>query len=358
VLLGKKAVRRDRIRVRSINGEPVPTYGDVTLHLRITDDAGETRERSLKLFAADLDGFDIILGFPWLWLDEPIPCWSKGIWSFLMRDSLIEVVLQEKFIQSLTLQSQVWIAMNDIIIRLTRKSSDDAPEEIQLGDDSSDLSLLATGTESLPAEYEPYRSIFSDEEARALPEHSQMDHAIDTTANPPYGPIYNLSADELAALRRYLDEQLKKGYIRPLKSPAGAPILFVPKKNSRLHLCVDYLGLNKATVKNQYPLPLILEILDRVSGSKIFSKLDLRDVYYRIRIRKGDEWKTAFRTRYGHFKYTVMPFGLTNAPATFQAHINSVLAGLINVCYIIYLDDILIYFPNKERHQHDVSQVL
>jgi hypothetical protein len=118
VLLGKKAVRRDRIRVKSINGEPVPTYGDVTLHLRITDNVSETRERSLKLFAADLDGFDIILGFPWLRLDEPIPCWSKGTWSFPMRDSLVEVVPQEKFIRSLTLQSRVWIATNDVITRL------------------------------------------------------------------------------------------------------------------------------------------------------------------------------------------------------------------------------------------------
>ena len=96
-------------------------------------------------------------------------------------------------------------------------------------------------------------------------------------------------------------------------SPAGAPILFVPKKDRGLCLCVDYKRLNKVTVKNRHPLPLISETLDRLIGAKVFTKLDLKDSYHRIRIRKGDEWKTAFCTQYGHFEYLVMPFGLTNA---------------------------------------------
>ena len=107
------------------------------------------------------------------------------------------------------------------------------------------------------------------------------------------------------------------GRIRRSDSPAGAPILFVPKADGTLRLCVDYRGLNKVTVKNRHPLPLLSEILDRLCRAKRFIKLDLRDVYYRILIRRGDEWKTTFRTRYGHFEYTVMPFSLTNASATF-----------------------------------------
>ena len=123
-------------------------------------------------------------------------------------------------------------------------------------------------------------------------------------------------------LRRYLQENLKKGFIRLSKSPAASPILFVPKKDGSLRLYVNYRGLNKVTVKNRYPLPLMGEILDRVNGASVFSKIDLKDAYYRIRIRPGDEWKTAFRTRYGHYEYLVMPFGLTNAPAAFQVYIN------------------------------------
>lgn len=138
----------------------------------------------------------------------------------------------------------------------------------------------------------------------------------------PFGPIYNLSETELEALREYLDENLKKGFIRPSESPAGAPILFVKKKDGSLRMCVDYRGINKITIKNRYPLPLIAELLDRLKSAKVFTKIDLRGAYNLLRIKAGEEWKTAFRTRYGHFEYLVMPFGLTNAPASFQHLMN------------------------------------
>ena len=110
---------------------------------------------------------------------------------------------------------------------------------------------------------------------------------------------------------------ISAGKIVPSKSPAGAPILFVPKKNGKLRLCVDYKELNNVTLKNKYPLPLMDPLREQVKGATIFTKFDLRDGYYLIRIRKGNEWKTAFRTQYGQFEYKVMPFGLCNAPATF-----------------------------------------
>jgi hypothetical protein len=134
----------------------------------------------------------------------------------------------------------------------------------------------------------------------------------------------------------------------------GAPILFVPKKDRGLRLCVDYRGLNKVTIKNQYPLPLINKTLDRLIGARIFTKLNLKDAYHRIRIREGHEWKTAFRTRYGHFEYLVMPFGLANAPATFQAYINTSLAGILDDFIIVYLDNILIYSKDPAQHQDHV----
>ena len=106
---------------------------------------------------------------------------------------------------------------------------------------------------------------------------------------PPQMPIYNLSQKELQILREYLDNALTKGWIRLSKSPSGAPILFVPKKDGSMRLYVDYRGLNKITTKNRYPLPLISELLERLSRAKIYSKLNLRDAYYRIRIREGNE---------------------------------------------------------------------
>jgi len=111
---------------------------------------------------------------------------------------------------------------------------------------------------------------------------------------------------------------LSQGKITHSQSPAGAPIFFVPKPDGHLRLCVDYRQLNKLMILDKYPLPLMSELRDRVAGATIFTKLDFKDGYHLIRIKKGDEWKTAFRTRYGQYKYKVMPFGLVNAPATFQ----------------------------------------
>ena len=161
--------------------------------------------------------------------------------------------------------------------------------------------------------------MFSANNAKKLAPHRDIDLAIklQSRKEPPYGPIYPLSQTELAALREFLEENLAKGFIRESKSPAGAPILFAPKKDGSLRLCVDYRGLNAITVKNRYPLPLITEIMDRVTGAQYFSKIDLKDAYYRLRIKAGDEWKTAFRTRYGHYEFMVVPIGLTNAPTTF-----------------------------------------
>ena len=111
-------------------------------------------------------------------------------------------------------------------------------------------------------------------------------------------------------------------------------------------------------MKNRHPLPLISETLDRLTGAKVFMKLNLKDAYHRIQIRKGDEWKTVFRTRYGHFEYLVMPFGLTNAPATFQTYINKLLTGLMDKFCVVYLDDILIYSDSQPEHLDHVKQVL
>src|SRR5438045_4956830 len=172
-----------------------------------------------------------------------------------------------------------------------------------------------------------FRDFFNIHNADWLAPHRVMDHAIDLKPNtePPYMHIYNMSPAELKALDNYLQEALAKGWIHKSQSPTGAPILFIPKKNGELCLCVDYHGLNAITIKNRYPLLLISELLDYLSGLVIFSKIDLRNAYHQIRICEGNEWKTTFQTRYGHFEYLVLPFGLTNAPATFQAYINHAL---------------------------------
>ena len=174
----------------------------------------------------------------------------------------------------------------------------------------------------------------------------------------PHGRIYNLSEVELSTLKVYIETNLDRGFIQRSSSPAAAPILFAKKKGGGLRLCVDYRALNSITIKNRYPLPLISEIIDRVRDAKIFTKLDLRDAYHLIHIREGDEYKTAFRTRYGQFEYRVMPFGLSNSPATFQAYIDDCLRPFLDDFTVCYLDVILIYSNTPEEHEEHVKKVL
>jgi hypothetical protein len=167
-----------------------------------------------------------------------------------------------------------------------------------------------------------------------------------------------MSLIELRALKDYLEENLSKGYIRASSSSAASPVLFARKPDRGIKFCVDYRALSDLTVKNRYPLPLIDESLQRLQGAKKFTRLDLRGYYNLIRIKEGDEWKTAFRTRYGLFQYLVMPFGLTNAPATGQQFINDILREYLDVFVVVYLDDILIYSQKEEDHVEHVTKVL
>ncbi|UTT89897.1 hypothetical protein NDA17_006194 [Ustilago hordei] len=181
---------------------------------------------------------------------------------------------------------------------------------------------------------------------------------IDRRRKPPQGPLYLKGPKEMSELRRYLDENLEKGFIKPSKSPARSPVLFVPKKDGGLRLCVDYRGLNEITVKNRAPLPLIEEQLFLLRKARIYTKLDLRAAYNLIRIAKGDEWKTAFGTQLGLYEYLVMPFGLANAPAHFQSFINDIFRDIIGVYVVVYLDDFLIFSDTEEVHVKHVTEVL
>ena len=214
--------------------------------------------------------------------------------------------------------------------------------------------------QQLPVPYHEYWHLFSKEKAHALPPNTDADLQIEIKDNEklPWGPIYALSQEEDAALKTYLQDMLSKGFIEPSNSEAGAPIFFVKKKSGELRPVVDYRKLNAITIKNRYPLPLIHELLSKFSSARIFTKLDLRGAYNLLRIKQGDEYKTAFRSRYGHYQYRVMPFGLCNAPAAFQEYINSVLRDLLDIFCVVYLDDILIFSENQEQHEHHVKLIL
>jgi len=214
--------------------------------------------------------------------------------------------------------------------------------------------------ETLPKPYWQYKELFEEKNAKMLAPRRTFDHAINLKegAEPPWGPIYPMSAYQLNELDKYLKKMMAEGKIANSESPYGAPILFVPKPDGSLRLCVDYTNLNKLTILNKYPLPLMDELRDRVAGAKVFTKLDLKDRYHLIRMRTGDEHKTAFRTRYGQYEYKVMPVGLVNAPATFQTMMNKILREFLDHGVVVYLDDILIFSENMDYHIKLVQKVL
>ncbi|KAF8752575.1 hypothetical protein RHS01_07519 [Rhizoctonia solani] len=163
---------------------------------------------------------------------------------------------------------------------------------------------------------------------------------------------------ESKALKQHIDKELATGKICPSTSSAGTLVMFVKKADGSLQLVVNYRKLNDVTHKNVYPLPRQDDLMAKLRRTKLFTKLDLCWGYNNIRIKEGDTWKTAFRTKYGLFEYLVMPFGLTNTPAAFQHFMNDLFCNLINITVVIYLDNILIFSEDPKDHPTHVREVL
>src|SRR6266478_7552257 len=223
---------------------------------------------------------------------------------------------------------------------------------------TSTLALDSMGR--IPVDYHEFHKVFSGTKANTLPPHQPYDLQIslEEGVKPFHGPIYSLSPPELTALREFLEEHTRNGFIRPTKSLWGALVLFVKKKDGSLRLCVDFHALNKVMEKDRYPLLLITDLLNAPGPARIYLKIDLKHAYHLVCIVEGDEPKMAFWTRYGSYEWRVIPFGLSNAPASFQRFINEVLGELMDICTVGYLDDILVYSDSLENHQDQVWEVL
>ncbi|KAL1914349.1 uncharacterized protein VTP21DRAFT_8988 [Calcarisporiella thermophila] len=205
-----------------------------------------------------------------------------------------------------------------------------------------------------------FKDVFPESLPAGLPPQRAVDHRIELIpgTEPPARAPYRMSQPELQELKRQIDELLEKEFIKPSTSPYGAPVIFAPKRDGTLRLCTDYRALNKATIKNRYPLPRIDDLLDQLHGAKYFTRIDLRQGYHQIRVASEDTHKTAFRTRYGSYEYLVLPFGLCNAPATFMRLMNETFAPFLDKCVLVYLDDILIYSKNYQEHLTHIRKVL
>ncbi|GAM88161.1 hypothetical protein ANO11243_061920 [Dothideomycetidae sp. 11243] len=317
------------------DGTPMgPNKGMITEELRnVTLTIGtHTENRTLDIVGMR---YDVVLGMDWLQEHNPDVDWKKGTLEFpKCNHGTQEARSASKVPNART----IWVRP------LVRALASTAEEK------------------TLPPEYQDFEELFREKEGKAaLPQHKPWDHEIpfeEGKSPTHYQGLIPLSKKEEDFLKEYIGKHLEKGFIRPSKSPIAHGVLFAPKKDGSLRPCIDYRKLNAITRKNRYPLPRIDELQDRLLHAKWFTAIDIRDAYYRIRMKEGEEWKTAFRTRWGLYEYLVMPFGLTNAPASFQELINDTLREYLDDFVSAYLDDILIFSKTYDEHVGHVRKVL
>jgi hypothetical protein len=323
----------------------------------------------LNFVEVPLKGCDAILGMTWLAKYNPQADWKDGTLSFshngkahrLQRSShsdstahLAPIQTPPNKIQLCSIQQVKRIIRHNkaecVILAYIQPNTDPSPTPTPTQPPDS-------ATQSLLTEF---RDVFPSQLPNRLPPRRDVDHRIELTQSSPptLRSVYRMSPAELDELKRQLDELIVGGFIRPSKSPFGAPVLFVKKKDKSLRMCVDYRDLNRITVKNRYALPRVDELFDRLKGAKYFSKVDLRSGYHQVRIHEEDIHKTAFRTRYGHYEFLVLPFGLTNAPATFMHLMQSLFGAQLDHFVIVFLDDILIFSKSLAEHKQHVRKVL
>ncbi|KAL0150076.1 hypothetical protein M9458_054735, partial [Cirrhinus mrigala] len=328
----RTTITSNKYQIHSITGELLSQRQvqrkceDITLQL------GLFHTENIQLLVLEGTTVDIILGRPWLVKHDPILSWGTG-----------EILRWGKG------------CFPNCFPDLPRPIQKPIPVCV-----TSVESPVANQSVKIPSIHSEFSDVFCPKRASQLPPHRPWDCAIDLVPDAPLpkGKIYPLSLPESKAMEEYIKEALSQGYIRPSTSPAASSFFFVSKKDGGLRPCIDYRAINRYTVKFRYPLPLVPAALEQLCTARIFTKLDLRSAYNLIRIREGDEWKTAFVTPTGHYEYLVMSYGLVNAPSVFQNFIHEVLQEFLHRFVIVYIDDILIYSRSEAEHRHHVVEVL
>ncbi|GJS74106.1 putative reverse transcriptase domain-containing protein [Tanacetum coccineum] len=306
----------------------------------------------IDLLPIELGSFDVIVEIDWMAEHRTkVVCYKKYIRVPYGNDILIiqgkrnEVKNESKLevISSIRTQGYIDKGCQVFLVQMMKKDETEASEK---------------RIEGVPV-VKDFPEVFPEELPR-LPLTRQVEFHIELipeaalVARAPY----RLAPAEMKELAKQLKELADKGFIRPISSSWGAPILFVKKKDGYFQMCIDYRKLNKLTVKNRYPLPRINELFNQLQGSSIYSKIDLRSGYHQLRVREEDIPKTTFRTRYEHYEFQVMTFGLTNAPAVFMDLMNRVCKPYLDKFVIMFIDDILIYSHNEKEHEEHLKTIL
>ena len=331
------------IRVFNVDGSR-NSAGDVTHAVNLTVDFLGHREE-LRAEVTNLGKNSLILSYTWLKKHNPLIDWGKGTVKFhrCPRSCLM---------------------LQDRAQRLASLNEEDEREALewihQVKVEAPAKKPIRTPEELVPPCYHSYLDIFSEKAASRFPLQKPWDHVIDLKGSFKLkkGRLIPLSPKEQKEVSEFIDKQLANGYICPSKSEQTSPMFFVPKKDGRKWMVQDYRYLNEHTVWNNYPLPLISQLVNKLKGSQYFTKIDLWWGYNNVRIKEGDEWKAVFVCHRGSYKPTVMFFGLCNSPAMFQTMMNKIFADMEDVI-VVYIDDIMIFTKGSlTEHQAKVKEVL
>ena len=367
--IAASAVQRLKISAKQkVAPDVVTLAGGQTLqstHLISTRFSIGTLQDMDRFHQMDLKEFDIVLGSPWLRRQDPQYSHRTGV-AVVKQRGVEHVLVPDQDKEAKLLQSKLLISALQMAKAL-KKGEEAYLVDLHPVDPTTAPEAIPTGTPAFQAALKTLLKQFEDVVPSdpnfqvPFPPERDVDHSIVTLpdAVPPNKAAYRLSPAEKEELLKQLKDLTDRGLIRPSSSPYGSPIIFVKKKDGTKRMCVDYRALNNITIKNRYPLPRIDELLDKLHGATVFSKLDLWSGYWQVRMKEEDIQKTAFNTGDGLYEFKVLPFGLCNAPATFMRMMNNVLFDLVKKGFVlVYLDDICIYSKSEEEHLDHLEQVL
>jgi len=304
----------------------------------------------MRMDICDLGKTEVILGMPWLAAHNPEINWETGEVKMTRCPPLCGRKRKGKEKVRMTATEK-----EEKIVCWAIDDKEDWGREEEIEEDHRKIK------EMVSKKFLKWRKVFGKVESERMLTRKIWDHAIDLkeTFKLRKGKIDPLSKNEREEVQNFVEDQLRKGYIRPSKSPQMSPVFFIGKKDGSKRIVMDYQSLNSQTVKNNYPLPLITELIDNMGNKKVFTKMDLRWGFNNIRIKEEDEWKGVFTTYIGSFEPTVMFFGITNLPATFQTMMNEILRDLINEGKVAaFVDDVLVETKTEEGYDEIVEEIL